>query len=139
MELTYKEPAVYRATPQSINVLLVEDDPEDAALTHILVTEGSDSPFHMEWEEDLQTATDRLKEPGIDVVLLDLGMKETTGYGTHLAIKRASAAPIVILTADESADSQDLTQTLGAARYLIKQRTSSVDVRRALWEAVAVP
>jgi DNA-binding response OmpR family regulator len=111
MELAHKESAVYRAAPHSIKVLLVEDDPEDAVLTRVQLSEGSDSPFQIEWKEDFQTAMARLQEPGIDVVLLDLGMKELQGYRTHLAIKRVSAAPVVILTSDESANSQDLTKT----------------------------
>ncbi len=138
MELAYKEPTVYRAAPQRITVLLVEDDPEQAILTRLQVVDG-DSPFRLEWKEDLQAAMTRLREPGIDVVLLDLGMQEMEGYKTHLAIKRVSATPVVILTSDERAASQDLTKTLGATHYLIKQRASPVDVRRALWEAVAAP
>jgi DNA-binding response OmpR family regulator len=139
MELPYREPAVYRATTQSVKILLIEDDPDQAVLTRINIGEGTDSFFHLEWKDDLKTAMDRLQLPGIDVVLLDLGMTETNGYRTHLAIRRVSAAPVVILTSDESADSQDLTKNLGAACYLIKHRVSPLDIRRALWDAVSAP
>jgi hypothetical protein len=44
--------------------------------------------------------------------------------------------PVVILTGDDSAVSQDITKVQGAANYLIKQRTSSVELRRAIYEAV---
>ncbi len=80
---------------------------------------------------------DRLSKPGIDVVLLDLGMDELAGYRTHLAIKSVvGRMPIVVLTSDESSTSREITSLMGAANYLIKQTASSVDIKSALWDAV---
>jgi hypothetical protein len=44
--------------------------------------------------------------------------------------------PVVILTGDDSTISQDITKVQGATNYLIKYRTSAVELRRALYEAV---
>jgi DNA-binding NarL/FixJ family response regulator len=79
-----------------------------------------------------------LENRGVDVVLLDIGMPELEGYKTHLAITSVvgKTVPVVILTGDDSIASQAITKVQGASNYLIKQRTSPVELRRALYEAV---
>jgi len=141
MTSTCSEPTVYRSGPGlglPIQVLLVEDDPYAAAYTNAQVSQNEDGIFRVEWKSNVRNAVSRLAKPGIDVVLLDLGMPELGGYKTHLAIKSAAgkAVPVVILTGDDRTVSQDITKLQGAANYLIKHRTSSVQLRRALYEAV---
>ncbi len=119
-------------------MLLVEDDPDAAAYTCAQVRPSQDDIFRVEWQSNLLNAVSRLSKPGVHVVLLDLGMPELDGYKTHLAIRSAvgKAVPVVILTGDDTALSQDMTKAQGAVNYLIKHRTSSVEIRRALYEAV---
>ena len=50
-----------------IRVLLVEDDPDAAALTRILVTQKQDEMFWVEWKNSILNAVSRLAEPGVDV------------------------------------------------------------------------
>ena len=131
----------YEIAHSDIRVLLVEDDPESAELTRAKVSEGKDSPFRVEWTDDLQRALSRLAQPGIDVVLLDFGMLEPGDRTSHPPIKRVVGMkiPVVILTSDESTLSRHLTLGHGAANYLIKRRTSAVELKQALHEAVAPP
>ena len=121
-----------------IQVLLVEDDLDAATLTSTQLSQYEDNIFRVEWKSNILNAVSRLAKPGIDVVLLDLGMQELGGYESHRAITSVmgKTIPVVILTADESTVSQDITRILGASKYLIKQRTSFVELRRALYEAV---
>ena len=121
-----------------IQVLLVEDDPDCASRTLIQVSGGGDNAFHVEWNDNLQVALSRLAKPGIDVVLLDLGLQGLSGYGTHLAITSVvgKTVPVVILTADESSMTRNITIEQGAAEYLVKQRASSVEIRQALHQAI---
>jgi CheY-like chemotaxis protein len=141
MTSTCAEPAVHRrgpGKPLPIRVLLVEDDSDAATLTRILVTQNQDEMFWVEWKSNILSAVGRLAEPGIDVVLLDLGMPELGVDETLPAIVSVvgKTIPIVILTADDSAVSQEVARLQGAANYLIKQQISSVELRRALYEAV---
>jgi CheY-like chemotaxis protein len=119
-----------------IQVLLIEDDPEAAALTLSQVSADGDL-FKIEWKDNIPSAVTRLAEPGIDVVLLDLGLRELGGYKTHLALTPTiGKTPVVILTSDDSFVSLDISMVIGASSYLIKNRTSPSDIRKALREAV---
>ena len=119
-----------------VQVLLVEGDSDDAALIHAQVSEDADTLFHVEWKDTILNAIRRLAEPGIDVVLLDLGMPELSGYKTHLAVSTVTKkTPIVIFTADDTEVSRDITSSQGAFRYLVKGQISPVELRQALHEA----
>ncbi len=119
----------------------MEDDPDATSRTRIQVSEGDGNLFHVEWNDNLQEALSRLAKPGIDVVLLDLGMQGLSGYGTHLAITSVvgNTIPVVILTSDESSLTRNITIEQGAANYLVKRRASSVEIRQALHQAVFHP
>jgi CheY-like chemotaxis protein len=144
MNSTCSEPTVHRSDTQlalPIQVLLVEDDLDAATYTSAQVRQNPDDIFKVEWKDNVLSAISRLSEPGIDVILLDLGMPGWGGYKTHLAIISVvrTTVPVVILTGDDSTASQDKTKLQGAANYLIKHRTSPVKLRQALYEAVVPP
>jgi DNA-binding response OmpR family regulator len=94
--------------------------------------------FHLEWAPNLGEAMARLAQPGIEVVLLDLGLPETSGYRSFLAVDAAAGGkiPVVILTSDDSRDSHDLTLGYGASAYLIKDAVSPGRLRATLLKAV---
>ncbi len=126
-------------TGRPIQVLLVEDETEAAELVLIRLAGDGREHFRVEWIANLRDAMDRLNEPGIDVVLLDLGMPELSGYKSFRAV-RASAGyklPIVVLTSDDRSISRDLVMQEGAAEYLLKNASSTARLRLALHTAVA--
>src|SRR3984885_2851670 len=114
MTSTCLEPIVHRGGPRMalpIQVLLVEDDPDAARLTSTHLNQYEDDLFRVEWKSNIHNALNRLVQPGIDVVLLDLGMPELEGYKTHLAITSVvEKVPVVILTSDDSTISQEITR-----------------------------
>ena len=119
-----------------IRVLLVEDDPDGAALTSAQLSEGPDGLFRIEWKDNILNAISRLAKPGIDVVLLDLGMPELNGYKTHLAITTATKeTPVVVFTSDDTKVSRDITKAQGAFTYLVKRDTSPMELKQALHDA----
>lgn len=123
-----------------IRVLLVEDDPEAAVYTSAQLRQNDDV-FRVESVMNLASAISRLAKPDVDVILLDLGMPESRGSKTHFAIESVvqRQIPVVIFTADETVISQEVTKLQGAADYLIKNRTSSAQLRHALREALISP
>jgi len=117
-----------------IQVLLVEDDPDAAELVRIRLTEDVEDPFRVEWTQNLIDAMNRLAEPGIDVILLDLGLPELTGYRSYRAIEAAAGhrVPVVIFTSDDRDNIRQLILEFGAADYLLKGNCSPARLRRAL-------
>ena len=101
-----------------------------------LVADRQD-PFDVEWVSSLWEAMLRLEEPGIDVILLDLGLPELTGYRSFRAIEAAAAhlIPVVVLTADERADVRRFILEFGACDYLVKGYTKPDQLRAALRRA----
>lgn len=126
------------APAKPIQVLLVEDDAEAADLVEVYLTDEGTIAFYVEWVPTLVRAMGRLGAPGVDVVLLDLGLPELNGYKTYRAIEASAGGnlPIVILTSDDRSVSRDLTLGFGAADYLLKSRSSPFQLREALRSAV---
>jgi DNA-binding response OmpR family regulator len=121
-----------------IQVLLVEDNAEAAWLVQVCLTANEREQFRVEWSQNLLDAMTRLAEPGIEVVLLDLGLPELNGYRSFRAIDAATdgKVPVVILTSDDRCVSKDLTVGFGASDYLMKGRVSPVQLRQSLLDAI---
>jgi CheY-like chemotaxis protein len=121
-----------------IRILLVEDDPEAADLVRIGLNEDSADPINVEWSPTIAYAINRLSEPGIDAILLDLGMPELTGYLSFSVIEAAAdpVIPVVILTADERPHVRQLAMARGASDYLVKGQSTPRQLRQTLRQAV---
>jgi CheY-like chemotaxis protein len=135
VELPIATRTLTAATP--IEVLLVEDD-TDAAWSYVFCLTGDGGlQFHMEWAPNLSEARTRLAQPGIEVILLDLGLPEMRGYKSFLAVDAAAKGkiPVVVLTSDDRPDSRDRTLALGASAYLIKNNVSPACLRTTLLKA----
>jgi signal transduction histidine kinase len=110
---------------QSLTVLLVEDNPNDARLIEKYLREADTAflPTEIEihQEQTLDTARERLAEGDIDLLLLDLGLRKSSGIETFERIKADTREiPVIVLTGlqDEQA-AVDLLQQ-GAQDYLNK-------------------
>ena len=121
-----------------IQVLLVEDSPEAAELVKVYLSEDGAASFRVEWACNLVEAMTRLARPGLDVVLLDLGLPELSSYKSYRAIDVAAGPqlPVVILTSDERSVSRNLTLGFGASDYLLKHESSPAVLKQALRSAV---
>jgi DNA-binding response OmpR family regulator len=121
-------------TRRPVQVLLVEDDEEAAELVQMSLMDSTDGHFRSEWSRNLVEALKRLAHPGIDVIVLDLGLPESSGCTSYRAIDSAAGyrLPIVIFTSDDRSVSRIATLELGASDYLLKQENSTSQLRRAL-------
>jgi two-component system response regulator len=110
--------------PGHVTILLVEDNPDDAALTE-LALRGSVAA-DLEIARDGQEALDYLLSDGSDLprlVLLDLGLPDTDGLEVLRRIReheRTSLIPVVILTSSSSPNDVAAGYRYGANRYVCK-------------------
>jgi DNA-binding response OmpR family regulator len=131
-------PRTQTALDWPVQVLLVEDNAEAAWLVQSSLEDAEGQQFRVEWSQTLLQGMTRLAQPGIEVVLLDLGLPELNGYRSFRAIEAAadSKIPVVILTSDDRSVSRDLTMGFGASDYLMKDRISPAQLRRCLLDAI---
>jgi PAS domain S-box-containing protein len=112
---------------QNIHLLLIEDNPGDAGLIREMLAEAKGMSFEVEWTETLSEGIERLASGGIDVVLLDLALTDSTGLETLRRLRAASPwAPVVVVLSglsDEEVSFQAVQE--GAQDYLIKGQVDS--------------
>ena len=121
-----------------INVLLIEDNPDDARLIEIMFAEVRGIAFNLNWVESLGEGLAQLAANEIDVVLLDLGLPESSGLDTlNRIFSQAPKLPaLVVLSglADETIGVQAVQS--GAQDYLVKGRVDSALLTRSIRYAI---
>ncbi|QSX00727.1 bacterio-opsin activator domain-containing protein [Haloterrigena alkaliphila] len=138
-----------------LRILLVEDNSGDARLIEEMLRETSVPLSSIERGSDggaddagtetvdlhrvdrLETALEELTETAVDVVLLDLGLPDSSGLETLTTVLEHSATvPIVVLTglSDERVGVRAVQQ--GAQAYLVKDEISSELLTRSLRHAL---
>jgi two-component system sensor histidine kinase/response regulator len=102
-----------------IKALLIEDDPSDAEFVREALA-GAEG-LELEWIDRLDTGIERLRRPGVDVVLLDLALPEARGLETLRWLSQAAPQiPIVALSPPEDRDHGGDAIKFGAEDYLVK-------------------
>ncbi|ORB29941.1 response regulator transcription factor [Mycolicibacterium parafortuitum] len=108
-----------------MRVLLVEDDDGVAsALAELLTQHGASVVLTTRGTDALH----RMK--GCDLVLLDLGLPDMDGLDVLRTLRRASAVPVIIMTARDSDGSVVLGLRAGADDYLVKPVRKAVLLAR---------
>lgn len=99
-------------------ILIVEDEPEIAdALSYDLKLEGYD----VEVARDGESASARGREPGWDLILLDVMLPKMDGFDVCRELRKAGVrTPILFLTARTHEAEKVLGLDLGASDYITK-------------------
>ena len=122
---------------KTINVLLIEDNPDDADLIQEFLADSTYAQFRLETAQRLAAGLERLVAGGIDVVLSDLGLPDSQGIVTVSGVvAEAPTVPLVVLTGlnDQTAGLTALQQ--GAQDYLVKGEIDGNVLARALQYAI---
>lgn len=120
-----------------INILLIEDNHSDIRIIRTMLKDAGHGLFKMSEADNLAAGLEYLKSDNFDIVLLDLGLPDSTGLET---LKRVQAAepdiPIVIMTVSDS-DEQALEAVKnGAQDYLVKGKVDSYIFIRSIRYAI---
>jgi signal transduction histidine kinase len=120
-----------------LNVLLVEDNPDDVRLLRRALVRDRVEDIHLVHVARLSDALLRLAKDRLDAVLLDLSLPDSTGLDTLRQLRAmAGELPIVVLTGhtDEALGLRSLHE--GAQDYLVKGQADGRLLDRGLRYAI---
>ena len=102
-------------------ILVLTNEPVDAVLLKEVLDKARDGPFDVEWVRGLAAGLARLRKPGIDAILVDLALSDSSGIDTFDQLFAAAHhTPIMTLCAgEEDALAIEAVQR-GAQGYLSK-------------------
>ena len=123
---------------QPLQVLLIEDNPADASMITGLLAQARGWEFGLTWVSDLSAGVDRLRGGGIDLVLLDLGLPESTGLATVLRLfaQGLVVPPLIVLSGITDEEIAIKALQSGAQDYLVKGQVDSALLLRAIRYAI---
>ncbi len=126
-------------SPQStaINILLVEDSPDDALLLQRTLSKEEAIPFKVTHVVQLADALKRLTQENFDLVLLDFVLPDSMGLDTFTSIiAEAPHIPIIILSGLDDEALAIKALGLGAQDYLVKGGVDSNLLVRSIRYAI---
>jgi len=116
-----------------INILLIEDNPDDVKFTEIQLNTIFGRSHTLQVSDYFSKGLQLLESSIFDIIILDLTLPDANGLdGLKKLLEHHSKCPILILTgfADESLGIEAVQ--LGAQDYLIKGKASTHSIKRAI-------
>ena len=116
-----------------IRVLLVEDSPGDANLIQELLAGDAHRTFEVKCTPRLMTAIDLVDASHFDIILLDLGLPDSSGLDTIRCMCEHSVnLPIVVMTGNDDEKTGLAAIQAGAEDYLVKGQVAADLLKRIL-------
>lgn len=118
----------------TIRVLLVEDNAVECALLRNLIRIATPNRnAEIVETRSLDQAFKRIRKQPFDLIVADLGLEDSRGPQTVLALRNATRdTPIVVVTALDDDESGSAAIGYGAQDYLVKGQISERDLGRAM-------
>ena len=135
-------------TVDDLDVLLIEDNPGDVRLIEEMLAEtvgrvgatpnrGASETSGLRHADRLEEGLRRLGDGGVDVVLLDLGLPDSSGIETLERLReRSRTVPVVVLTGLDDERVGDRAVQQGAQEYLVKDELTPTLLQRSLRHAI---
>lgn len=121
---------------ESVRILLIEDNPAFSRLIRELLVEG-DLAFDLLASSNLQDGLENLVDGNFDIVLLDLGLPDSTGLETLISVRKSRPdIAVIVLTGQDNEETGLLATQAGAQDYLVKGRVSSWFLVRSIRYAI---
>ncbi|OAI88400.1 two-component system response regulator CreB [Pseudomonas putida] len=121
------------------HILIVEDE---AAIADTLVFALQGDGHSTEWVSLGQRALERLRQQPADLVILDIGLPDISGFETCRQLRRFSEVPVMFLSARDSEIDRVVGLEIGADDYVVKPfspREVSARVRAILKRMAPAP
>lgn len=118
-------------------VLLIEDNEEAMLLVRYALQDYGNGTYRLEWADGLTAGLHRLRNGGIDLVILDLGLPESEGSASYAAIHEAAPdLPVLVLTGDTRDYVEVKVTSKGAEDFLLKDEVSGALLLEAMRTAL---
>jgi len=116
------------------NILLIEDNPADARLIDLYLSEAyDDSSYTLTTADSLTVGLEFIASKEFNVILVDLTLPDSFGLDTFKkAFEKAPETPIIVLTGVEDEKVGLNAMKLGAQDFLIKGKVKGKGLRRSI-------
>ncbi len=123
--------------PETIRVLLVEDDEDDYTLVRIMLSKISRPSFTLDWVQTGKTALEELKKGFHDVYILDYQLGGPDGLSLLKSfIRQGCRAPIILMTGHGSYELDVQAAEAGASDFLSKDQLNAPLLERTIRYAI---
>ncbi|MFH1969671.1 MAG: response regulator [Verrucomicrobiota bacterium] len=120
-------------TTKTSKVLLIEDDPADAQLIMEILREEPENAMEILHVSNLARGLETLERGGIDVVLLDLTLPDSSGHNTFAMLaKHVPTMPVIVLTGMDDKEMAIRIVQEGAQDYLVKSLVDYTMLARSI-------
>ncbi len=117
----------------SLRILLIEDNPSDAAMVRRLLHHGLDEAPTIDHVSTLRLGVRRVRQVAYDIVLLDQQLPDASGADAVERLRSLQPCPpIVMLTGLVTLEAAERCLSKGAQDYLVKGQTNGPMVARAI-------
>jgi serine phosphatase RsbU (regulator of sigma subunit) len=127
------------ASPPNIRIraLLIEDNPGDARLIEMMLSDAGPDLFQLEHADRLDMGLERIEKGGIDIVLSDLSLPDSHGLGTFTRLHAAAPRmPIIVLSGLSDTTVAVAAVHEGAQDFLVKGQVDGPLLARAIRYAI---
>ena len=120
-------------TTKTCTVLLIEDDPADAQLIMEILREEPENTMEILHVNNLAHGLKALACGGIDVVLLDLTLPDSSGHNTFVMLREhVTTIPVIVLTGMDDKELAIQIVQEGAQDYLVKSMVDYTMLARSI-------
>jgi DNA-binding NarL/FixJ family response regulator len=122
---------------QRVRLLFVEDSPFFVDAVRIVLNEITSLEMEFTVSHTLEDALRSIRTSQFDVVLLDLGLPDSSGLDTLHSIRpKLASTPIIVFTGNNDEQTAVEALKLGAQDYLLKQELNGRFLARAIHYAI---
>jgi diguanylate cyclase (GGDEF)-like protein len=120
--------------PQTIHILIIEDDEDDYFLLRdCLMEQESNKKFELHWVQDYQAGLLQIQRGNYDVYLIDHYIGENSGLDLlNEAVQAGCQAPMIIVTGQSDREYDHAAMMAGAMDYLEKGKLDGPLLERSI-------
>lgn len=130
-------PAMTQCAVKILDILLVEDDPDDVGLFERLIVSKSQRRYNVRVLDSLEGALAEVNVKKPDALLLDLSLPDSHGVETLNRFREANSfVPVVVLTGNVDGEMGVQALRKGAQDYLVKGEFSAEVLDRTIVHSI---